>query len=121
MAMPWQLREGLKKRVKGALPRPIVEKCPSISANDLNIPSLNDPQTYTLPNISLKYSWLAAVRLNHAIIELTLRSAHRATLGRTQKFKIKHIRTGLGKAGSHGIRHAFICDCGEPVIKLHCL
>jgi hypothetical protein len=24
--MPWQLREGLKRRVKGAPPRPIVEQ-----------------------------------------------------------------------------------------------
>jgi hypothetical protein len=120
VTMPWQLREGLKRRVKGAPPRPIVEKTPCISANDLKIPSQNDPKTYTLPNISLRYPWLVAARLSCEAIEFTIPSLHRGQPGTAQQFEVKHIRTGIGKAG-YGIRHSFVCDCGEPVIKFYYL
>ena len=40
--MPWQLKEGLKRRPKGAPPRPIVEQLPAISVNDSPIPSYHE-------------------------------------------------------------------------------
>jgi hypothetical protein len=50
--MPRQLREGLQRRPRGSPPRPIAEQLPSISVNDLQIPSPYDYKTYILPNIS---------------------------------------------------------------------
>src|SRR5262245_24041851 len=47
--MPWQLREGLKRRVKGASPRPIVENLDAIPVHKLPIPSLNDAKTLCNP------------------------------------------------------------------------
>ena len=63
MAMPWQLREGLKRRVKGAPPRPLVEKLDAINVNDLPVPSQNDEKTYILRNVSLRWPFLAAARI----------------------------------------------------------
>jgi len=112
--MPRQLWEGLRRRPKGASPRPIAEQLPSISVNDLPIPSPYDYKTYILPNISLRYPQLAAAKVSFNIVELHHPSLHRATTGPVQTFRLKHIKTGFG------IRHTFICgDCGRPVIKLY--
>jgi hypothetical protein len=68
MAMPWQLREGLKRRPKGKFPpRPIAEQLPSVNVNDLQIP--RDHRTYVAPNISLRYPFLAGARLSWDAIE----------------------------------------------------
>jgi hypothetical protein len=113
MTMPWQLREGLKRRPKGSRPpRPIAEQLPQISVNDLQIP--RDYRTYTAPNISLKYPQIAALRMWYEAVEFHHPSLHRGQNGPAQIFQIKHIKTGFG------IRHAFICaTCKRPVIKLY--
>jgi hypothetical protein len=113
--MPWQLREGLKRRVKGAPPRPIVENLDSIAVHKLPIPSLSDDRTYRIPHISLTFPWLSACKVSRDCVELHIPSLHRNQLGPVQTFKLKHIRTGFG------IRHAFICQCGRPVLKLYVL
>src|SRR5215475_2689030 len=93
MTLPPQLAEGLKRRrelLKRGIkppPKPIVEQLPSISANDLGIP--RDSKIYTLPNISLRYPFLANVRMNWDAVEFIFRSLHRGQLGRTQTFAIK--------------------------------
>jgi hypothetical protein len=117
--MPWQLREGLRRHPKGSRPpRPIAEQLPSVSVNDLGIPSPNDFKNYVMPNVSLRYPFLSGVRLSIHVVEFTLPSLHRGQIGPIQTFKLKHIRTGLPlRAGS--VRHAFICACGKSAIKLY--
>ena len=113
MSMPWQLREGLKRRVKGAPPRPIVENLDAIPVHKLPIPSLNDTKTYIIPHISLTLPWICGCKVARDCVELHLPSIHRGQLGQVQRFKLKHIKTGFG------VRHAFICDCGRPILKLY--
>jgi hypothetical protein len=113
--MPWQLREGLKRRVKGAPPRPIVEQLPSISVNELPILSRYDEKTYILRDFSLRFPQLAAAKVARDAVEFHHVSLHRSTIGPIQTFGIKLIKTGFGVHG----RCAFICDCGKPVIKLY--
>src|SRR5262245_44705878 len=113
--MPWQLREGLKRRVKGAPPRPIAEQLPQIAIHVFPIPSQYDDRAYILRDISLRFPQLAAAKVSRDCIELHLPSLHRGQLGPTQTFQLKHIRTGFG------VRHAFICQCGRPVLKLYIL
>jgi hypothetical protein len=113
--MPWQLKEGLKRRPKGAPPRPIVEQLPAISVNDLPIPSYHDTRTYILRDISLRYPQIAAAKLSREAVEFRHVSLHRSTIGPIQTFGIKRIRTGFGSRG----RCALVCDCGRPVIKLY--
>src|SRR5262245_22975836 len=113
--MPWQLREGLKRRVKGAPPRPIVEQLSQIAIHVFPIPSLYDDRTYILRNISLRFPQLAAAKVSRDCVEFHLLSLHRGQLGPVQTFKLKHIRTGFG------IRRAFICACRRPVLKLYVL
>jgi hypothetical protein len=115
MAMPWQLREGLKRRVKGAPPRPIVENATHINVNTFKISSLSPHKTYNMPNISLRYSWLSALRLSCEAAEFVIRSPHRGTTGRVQQFGLKPVTVGFGT------RYYFICDCGEHVQKLYFL
>jgi hypothetical protein len=116
VAMPWQLKEGLRRHQKGSRPpRPIVEQLPAISVNDLPSPSHCDTKTYILRDISLRYPQIAAAKLSCKAVEFRHVSLHRSTLGPIQTFGIKRIKTGFG---SHG-RCAFICDCGRPVIKLY--
>jgi hypothetical protein len=115
MAMPWQLKEGLRQHPKGSRPpRPIAEQLQSISVNDLHISSL-DYKTYTMPNVSLRYPYLSGVRLSVHAVEFQLSSLHRSQTGPIQTFKLKPIRTGFG------IRHTFTCTCQRPVIKLYYL
>jgi hypothetical protein len=121
MAMPWQLKEGLRRRIKGRPPRPIVEQLPSIAVHKLPIPSPNDRKTYILRDISLRIPQLAAAKVAHNAVEFHLPSLHRSTIGPIQTFGLKHIRTGFGKNSFGGVRHAFICHCGRPVIKLYVL
>src|SRR5262245_39200372 len=109
--MPWQLREGLKRRVKGAPPRPIVENLDSIAVHKLPIPSLSDEKRYIIPHVSLKWPWISACKVSRDCVEFHLPSLHRNQLGPVQTFKLKHIRTGFG------VRHAFICQCGKPTLK----
>jgi hypothetical protein len=114
--MPPQLREGLQRHPKGSRPpRPIAEQLPSISVNDLHISSLDTFKNYVMPNVSLRYPFLSGVRLSVHVVEFQLPSLHRGHTGPIQTFHLKHIRTGFG------IRHAFICDCQRPVIKLYYL
>src|SRR5262245_34012785 len=124
--MPWQLREGLKRRlanrVKNAPPKPLVENLDAVSVNDLRIPSLSDPKRYILQNVSFKWPFLAAVKMTRDVIEFHLPSLHRGQLGPSQQFHIKTIRTGIGnQPNGTGVRYAFVCDCGRAVIKLYCL
>jgi hypothetical protein len=114
MAMPPQLAEGLKRRVKGRPPRPLIENLPGIAVHKLPIPSQNDPKTYKIPNISLVFSSVSGARLSRDVVEFHLPSLHRNTLGPIQTFGIKHIKAGFG------IRHAFVCDCGRGALKLYC-
>jgi hypothetical protein len=113
--MPWQLREGLRRRPKGSRPpRPILDQLPSINVNDLPIPPPYDHKTYTLPNISLHCPQLANVRISFDAVEFYHPSLHRGVTGPVQTFRLKPIKTGWG------VRHAFICTCQKPVIKLYC-
>src|SRR5262245_38866123 len=104
--MPWQLREGLKRRVKGAPPSPIVENLDAIPVHKLPIPSLNDAKTYIIPHISLTFPWICGCKVARDKVEFTRPSLHRGQTC-TQEFRLKHIRTGFG------IRHAFICACSR--------
>jgi hypothetical protein len=45
--MPWQLREGLRRRPKGSPPRPLAELLPSINVNDLKIRPDHKTRTIT--------------------------------------------------------------------------
>jgi hypothetical protein len=113
VAMPWQLREGKRRRVKGAPPRPIAEQLPAISVNDLPIPHYWDDKTYIL-NLGLRFTSVAAIKVARDQVEICLPSLHRGRPGPSQVFRLKAIKTGFG------IRHAFICtDCGRPVIKVY--
>ncbi len=107
MAMPPQLQRGLlaKRYSHCRDPRPIAEELTQINVNDLHIP--RDQQTYTAPNISLRYPQLSGIRLTCSAVEFS-------HSGRTQTFPLKHIKTGFGY-----FRHAFVCDCGRAVIKLY--
>jgi hypothetical protein len=111
--MPAQLARAKRPRKST---RPILEQLPSISVSDLRIPSPYDYKTYVLPNISFRYPHLASVKVSNRLVELILPSLHRGeNKGPTYTFRLKHIRTGFG------IRHAFVCRCQRPVIKLYCL
>jgi hypothetical protein len=110
MSMPWQLRN-CNRPPPGKSRRPIVEQLPSISVNDLPIP--RDYKTYTMPNVSLRYPQLSGIRISGLIVEFHIPSPFRGREGLVQTFRLKHIKTGFG------IRHAFICTCGRPVIKLY--
>jgi hypothetical protein len=92
--MPWQLREGLKRRVKGAPPRPIVEQLPSISVNELPILSRYDEKTYILRDFSLRFPQLAAAKVARDAVEFHHVSLHRSTIGPIQTFGIK-LKPGL--------------------------
>jgi hypothetical protein len=114
--MPRQLQRGLleKRYSRRTEQRFIAEQLPSISVNDLPIPSPYDYKTYTLPNISLRYPQLASVKIFFTSSNSIIR--HRGeTTGPIQTFRLKHIKTGFG------VRHAFICTCQRPVIKLYYL
>jgi hypothetical protein len=113
--MPPQLKRGLANRVKGAPPRPIVENLDSIAVHRLPIPVLSDPKRYIIPHVSLKWPFLSACKVSRDCVELHIPSLHRNQLGPIQRFQLKHIRTGFG------VRHAFICTCGRPVLKLYYL
>src|SRR5262245_54215102 len=114
MAMPWQLREGLRRHPKGSRPpRPIAEQLPHINVNHLKVP--RNHQTHLAPNISLRYPLLASMRIAWNAVEFTHKSLHRGVEGPTQCFALKQIRTGLGGY----FRHAFICTCGRPTIRLY--
>lgn len=100
-------------RAKGAPPRPIIEKLDSIACHELRVNSISRGKTATFPNISLRYPWLAAVRLAHDAVEFHLPSLHRGTKGPVQQFALKPQKTGFG------IRYYFACDCGRRVWKLY--
>jgi hypothetical protein len=116
MTMPWQLAKA--KRPHKSL-RPIIEQLPAISVNDLGIPSLFDTKTYVLSNASLKYSHIASIRLCVHFVEFQLPSLHRGKAGPIHTFQLKHIRTGIGNYNGCGVRHALVCQCGKPTIKLY--
>jgi hypothetical protein len=119
MAMPWQLKEGLRQHLKGSRPpRPIAEQLPSISVNDLHISSLDTSKNYVMPNVSLRYPYLSGVRLSVHVVEFQHPSLHRGQIGPIQTFRLKHIRTGF-PLGAGSVRHAFICACSKSAIKLY--
>jgi len=115
MAMPRQLQEGLRRRPKDAPPRPIVEQLPAISVKELKIPSLNNPKTYILPNISLRIPQLTNVRVCNVFVEFHHKPLHRGDEPLIQTFNLKHHRAGFG------IRAAFVCTCGKGIYKLYYL
>jgi hypothetical protein len=113
--MPKQLREGLRRHPKGSRPpRPIAEQLPAISVNELTITNPYDYKTY-IADLSLKYPPLVGAKISYHVIEFHLASLHRDKPGPVFTFRLKHIRTGFG------VRHAFICTCQRPVIKLYYL
>src|SRR5215813_9850821 len=114
MPMPPQLAKGLRERklFGRTKPRPIVEQLPSININHLKVP--RDHKTY-VTNISLRYPLLSSMRIAWNVVHFQHRSLHRSVEGPVQSFSIKQIRTGLGGY----FRHAFICTCGRPTIKLY--
>jgi hypothetical protein len=112
--MPWQLREGLQRRVKGAPPRPIVENLSAIPVHKLPIPSLNDQKTYIIANISLTFPWICGCKVARDKVEFTRKPLHRSQPGETQTFRLRHFKVG------YGVRHSFICnDCGRGAYKLY--
>lgn len=113
--LPPQLRRGLLQRVKNAPPRPIVEQLPAIPVRLLKIPPPSDGKVYTMPNVSLRWPFLSALRLSHEAVEFRQVPLFRRGEGTTQTFGLKHINTGIG------IRHAFLCNCGRAVEKLYYL
>jgi hypothetical protein len=102
MAMPRQLARGLqaKRHSRRREQRPLAECLPHINVNDLPIP--RDYQIHVAPNISLRYPYIAGMRIAYDGVEFT-------HTGRTQIFDFKWIKTGFGYP-----RPAFICDCGRP-------
>jgi hypothetical protein len=111
MSMPPQLARADRPRKST---RPIAEQLPSISINDLGVPSPYDYKTYVLPNISFRYPHLASVKVSNRLAEFILPSLHRGeNKGPAYQFRLKPIRTGFG------IRYAFVCHCQRPVIKLY--
>jgi hypothetical protein len=108
--MPPQLA-GAHRPSKGKSTRPILEQLPSVCVNDLQIP--RDYQIYLLPNISLRYPQLASARIAFNFVEFHHPSLHRGGQPHIQTFRLKPIKTGFG------IRHAFVCACGKPTIKLY--
>ena len=113
--MPWQLREGLKRRVKGAPARPLVENLDSLPVHKLPIPVLSDARRYIIPHVSLTFPWLSACKVSRDCVELHIPSLHRNELGQVQTFPLKHFRVG------YGIAHSFVCDCGRSVRRLYYL
>src|SRR5262245_50723906 len=110
--MPWQLKEGLERfRKEKRKPRPIAELLPSISVNDLRIPT--DDRVYTLPNASLRWPFLTTVRLSWDAAEFNYPSYHRGQSGRQQVFAIKPAKVG------YGTRYYFRCDCQKGAAKLY--
>jgi len=111
--MPRQLAEGLRRRPKERPPRPILEQLPSINTKNLNIPSPYEYKTYILPNISFRFPQIASAKVSFQAVEFHHPSLHRGQIGPIQTFNFKHIDTGFG------FRHAFICNCGRPVLRLY--
>jgi hypothetical protein len=112
MAMPWQLKEGLRRHPKGSRPpRPIVEQLQAVSVNELRVPK--DYQTYVMSGASLRWPFISRIRISCAAAELTLPSPFRGREPKILMFKLKPIFTGIGT------RFAFYCSCGRPVIKLY--
>jgi hypothetical protein len=101
--MPPQLARA--KRPKRSEPRPLAECLTRINVNDLDIP--RDYQTYTAPNISLRYPQISGLRISAYMVEF-----HHSS--RIQTFRLKWIKTGFGYP-----RSSFICQCGRPVISLY--
>jgi hypothetical protein len=110
MAMPIQLARANRLR-PGQSKRPIVEQLQSINVNDLRVPK--DYQTYVMSGASLRWPFISCIRVSCAAAELTLPSPFRGREPKVLIFRLKPIFTGIG------IRYAFICQCGRPVIKLY--
>src|SRR5262245_15548169 len=103
--MPPQLARA--KRPKRSEPRPLAEYLPQINVNDLDVP--RDHKTY-IANLSLRYGFISGMKINWNMVQFFHNN-------RAQTFRLKRIATGLG--GIYKPRHAFICECGRPVIKLY--
>jgi hypothetical protein len=110
--MPPQLARGLKARPRGKYPpRPIAEQLQAVSIVDLKVP--RDYKIYTMPNVGLKYPFLANVRLNYHSAEFIFPPLHRGQPGKSQTFNIYPVNVG------YGTRHYFQCDCDRGAAKLY--
>src|SRR5262249_54061154 len=110
MTMPAQLARGLRER-RGLPPRPILESLPQIHVKTLTVPKRYG-QTVT-QELGLKLPRIATAKLSCESVTFYHKPLHRKEMGLTQEFKLKAIRL------TFGIRHTFICACGEPVIRLY--
>jgi hypothetical protein len=108
MGMPRQLERGLRaSHWRRKEPPPVIELMPSISINELRrvIPTRYD--TYTQPDVSLKYPQIGRLRLTIDSIEIVDR------FGRKQVFRIRWARTYFGRP-----RPIIECTCRRGAIKL---
>jgi hypothetical protein len=105
--MPPQLARSNRRRSRHSEPRPTVELMPSISIHDLRHVIPRYPGQTNEPNVELKYSGMARLRLFADHIEITGRN------GYVQRFRIVWIRTGLGRH-----RAILVCCCGFGAIRL---
>jgi hypothetical protein len=80
--------------------------------NQLRICSLSPDKTYIFKT-QIKWPFVASIKLAWDFIEFHLPPLHRGQNGPVQSFRIKPIKAGFGT------RHAFVCNCGEGVIKLY--
>jgi len=110
--MPRQLREGLRRHPKGSrAPRLIIEQLPSIQTTHLHIPAMYN-RTHVV-DLSFKIPQVTSAKVCCSSVEFYHRPMHRGTIGPTQIFKLKPIRTGFG------VRHTFLCMCGRSVQTLY--
>jgi hypothetical protein len=108
--MPWQLRNAHRPR-PGQSKRPIAEQLQSINVNDLRVPK--DYSTKVMAGAGLRWPFLSCIRVSCAAAELTIPSQFRGREPKILMFRLKPIDTKIG------IRFAFICQCGKPVIKVY--
>jgi hypothetical protein len=108
MGMPRQLARGLKtKHRRRKEPPPVIELLPSISINELRRAIPTSYNTYTQPDVSLKYPQIGRLRLTIDSIEIVDR------FGRKQVFRIRWARTYFGRP-----RPIIECTCTRRAIKL---
>src|SRR5262245_21736282 len=111
MPMPPQLAQSDRRHDRHSEPRPTIELMPSINIHDLRHIIPRSYGKTVEPDVSLKYSDLAYLRLSASCLEIMGRNGH------VQRFRIAWIRTGLGAP-----RAIFVCSCGYGAIRLfgHC-
>ena len=104
MAQPPQLAKAYKPRRST---RPILEQLPAVTTTELRISSLYRGKTAIIK--PLKIPNIASVTVSVTHVEFHFQSLHRGQKGRTETFRLRPWKTGIG------IRYAFICNaCGWP-------